>query len=85
MREIAQEFPVVPRSAFAPHEAHFHLPLEDLGLPADAPFQAHELVSGERHLWRGPAQHVRLDPRIEPAAIFRLERFGPGSYGTPCY
>ncbi len=76
---------VINLDPFAPHEARVNLPLEDLGLSADAPFQAHELVSGERHLWRGATQHVRLDPGIEPAAIFRLERFGPRAYGTPCY
>ena len=70
---------------FAPHEARVRLPLEALGIAADESFQAHELISDERHLWRGPAQRVRLDPRAEPAAIFRLERFGQRTYGTPCY
>ena len=61
------------------------LPLETLGIEADESYQAHDLISDERHLWRGPAQRVRLDPRAEPAAILRLERFGQRTYGTPCY
>jgi len=43
------------------------------------------MVADQRHLWRGPTQRVRLDPGVEPAAIFRLERFGQRGYGTPCY
>ena len=48
---------------FAPHEARVRVPLETLGIAADESFQAHDLISDERHLWRGPAQRVRLDPR----------------------
>jgi starch synthase (maltosyl-transferring) len=70
---------------FAPHEARVSLPLAALGIGADESFQAHEMVADQRHLWRGPIQRVRLDPQAEPAAIFRLERFGQRAYGTPCY
>jgi starch synthase (maltosyl-transferring) len=70
---------------FAPHESRVRLPLEALGIAADESFQAHEMISDQRHLWRGSTQRIRLDPREEPAAIFRLERFGPRAYGTPCY
>ena len=70
---------------FAPHEARVRLPLEDLGIGLDESFQAHELITETRHLWKGPTQRIRLDPAVEPAAIFRLERFGQRAYGTPCY
>jgi starch synthase (maltosyl-transferring) len=76
---------VVNLDPFGAHEARLWLPLETLGIGSDESFQAHELVTDARHLWRGPAQHVHLDPRVEPAAIFRLERFGQRAYGTPCY
>ena len=76
---------VVNLDPFGAHEARLWLPLETLGIGSDESFQAHELVTDARHLWRGPAQHVRLDPQVEPAAIFRLERFGQRAYGTPCY
>ena len=78
-------FVAVNLDPFAPHEARVGLPLETLGIEADESYQAHDLISDERHLWRGPAQRVRLDPRAEPAAILRLERFGQRTYGTPCY
>jgi starch synthase (maltosyl-transferring) len=70
---------------FAPHEAQVRLPLDALGIRADESFQAHELVTDARHLWRGHTQPIRLDPRVEPAAIFRIQRFGQRAYGTPCY
>jgi starch synthase (maltosyl-transferring) len=70
---------------FAARESEVRVPLEALGVGADEPFQAHELISDERRLWRGPVQRIRLDPREEPAAIFRLERFAQRAYGTPCY
>jgi starch synthase (maltosyl-transferring) len=70
---------------FAAHEARVRLPLDALGIATDESFQATELIAGERHLWWGGTQHLRLDPRTEPAAIFHLERFGQRAYGTPCY
>jgi starch synthase (maltosyl-transferring) len=70
---------------FAPHESRVRIPLEGLGIGPDETFQAHELLTDTRHLWKGPAQRVRLDPGVEPAAIFRLDRLGRQAYGTPCY
>jgi starch synthase (maltosyl-transferring) len=70
---------------FAAHETQVRLPLDALGIAADESFQATDMIADERHLWRGPMQRVRLDPRTEPAAIFRLERLGQRAYGTPCY
>jgi starch synthase (maltosyl-transferring) len=60
---------------FEAHEATLHLPMERLGLPADGRIQVHELLTDQRQLWRGPAHTVRLDPRDEPAAIFRVAAF----------
>lgn len=45
-----------------------------LGLPADAPFQVHDLLSGARYLWQGPRNYVALDPNHSPAHIFRIRR-----------
>ncbi|HLE43476.1 MAG TPA: hypothetical protein VJB36_05640 [Methylomirabilota bacterium] len=70
---------------FEPHEARVRLPLTDLAIGPEERFQAHELIADQRHLWRGAEQAIRLDPRVEPAAIFRVERFPHRDYGTPCY
>jgi starch synthase (maltosyl-transferring) len=50
------------------------LPLGALGLDAGQAFQAHDLLSGARFLWRGARNYVSLDPQTAPAHIFRLRR-----------
>ncbi|HSD50136.1 MAG TPA: alpha-1,4-glucan--maltose-1-phosphate maltosyltransferase [Candidatus Methylomirabilis sp.] len=70
---------------FETHQAQVQLPLAELGIGPEERFQVHELITDERHLWKGPVQSIRLDPREEPAAIFRLSRFPHKDYGTPCY
>jgi starch synthase (maltosyl-transferring) len=70
---------------FEPHEARVQLPLELFGVGAEERFGAHELLTDTRHLWKGAAQTVRLDPQRDPAVIFRIERFPHREYGTPCY
>ena len=70
---------------FEPHQALARLPLADLGIGADERFQVHELITDVRHLWKGSVQTIRLDPREEPAMIFRVNRFPHKDYGTPCF
>jgi starch synthase (maltosyl-transferring) len=50
------------------------LPLADLGIEREHPFQAHDLLGEGRFLWNGPHNFVELDPRICPAHIFRLRK-----------
>jgi starch synthase (maltosyl-transferring) len=60
-----------------PHHAQsgwIELPLEELGVPGDAAYQAHDLLSGARFLWQGPRNFVRLDPVASPVHILRLRR-----------
>ena len=51
-----------------------NLPLDDLGLERDRPYQAHELISGARYLWNGPRNFVEINPHSMPAQIFRFRR-----------
>ncbi|HEX6587907.1 MAG TPA: alpha-1,4-glucan--maltose-1-phosphate maltosyltransferase [Longimicrobiales bacterium] len=50
------------------------LPLEDLGIDPDEPFQVHDLLGGARYTWRGHRNFVELNPHVLPAHIFRIER-----------
>ena len=52
---------------------------------ADDAFEAEDLLTGRRHLWRGIEQRVRLDPQSRPAAIFRISPFRHVDYRTPCF
>ncbi|MBI3455419.1 MAG: alpha-1,4-glucan--maltose-1-phosphate maltosyltransferase [Candidatus Rokubacteria bacterium] len=70
---------------FEAHEARLRLPLLELGIGPEERFQVRELITDQRHLWRGPIQAIRLDPRAEPAAIFHISRFPRKEYADPCY
>jgi starch synthase (maltosyl-transferring) len=50
------------------------LDLAALGVGPDESFQAHDLLSDGRYLWRGRRNYVELDPRVCPAHVFRLRR-----------
>jgi len=45
-----------------------------MGIAEVETFRAVELFTGEEHRWRGARQRLRLDPEVNPAAIFRVER-----------
>ncbi|MCK6457294.1 MAG: alpha-1,4-glucan--maltose-1-phosphate maltosyltransferase [Phycisphaerae bacterium] len=64
-----------------PHDAadaHLPVPLDELRLPVDLPFDVEDVLTGERFTWRGPRSYVRLDPAERVAHIFRILR-PPGS------
>jgi starch synthase (maltosyl-transferring) len=48
------------------------LPLAELGLAADRPYHAHDLLGGETFTWQGDRNFVRLDPEHLPAHILRI-------------
>ena len=46
------------------------LPLDDLGLDHEQPYQVHDLLSDVRYLWHGGRNYVELNPLVVPAHIF---------------
>lgn len=48
------------------------LDLEALGLSPGIAFQAHDLLSGARYLWRDARNYISLDPEHSPAHILRI-------------
>ncbi len=50
------------------------LPLDELGIDGEHPYQVHDLLSDARFLWHGPRNYVELNPAVIPAHIFRLRR-----------
>jgi starch synthase (maltosyl-transferring) len=58
----------------AEHASLVDVPLDALGLREDEPYWMHELLRGERYRWQGRRGYVKLDPAVEGAQIFRLER-----------
>ena len=58
-----------------PHTARafsFELPLWEFGLADHDALQIEDLFSGASWQWRGKLQQLRLDPAVNPAAIWRL-------------
>ncbi|POA58169.1 MULTISPECIES: alpha-1,4-glucan--maltose-1-phosphate maltosyltransferase [unclassified Pseudomonas] len=56
---------------FNPQEAHFELPLWEMGLPDDAATQGEDLMNGHRWTWYGKVQFMRLEP-AQPFGIWRI-------------
>ncbi len=50
------------------------LPLEQLGVADEQPYQLHDLLSDARYVWQGPRNFVELNPHVMPAHIFRVRR-----------
>jgi starch synthase (maltosyl-transferring) len=48
------------------------LPLADLGLPLDGPYQAHDLLTDAHYFWGGPRNFVQLDPYGGPTHVLHL-------------
>jgi len=58
-----------------PHHAQsgfLDIDLGAVGLVAGQTFQAHDLLSGARYLWKGSRNYVALDPQHANAHIFRI-------------
>ncbi|GAB7530150.1 alpha-1,4-glucan--maltose-1-phosphate maltosyltransferase [Pseudomonas sp. 3A(2025)] len=53
-------------------EAHFELPLWEMGLPDDAQTQGEDLMTGHRWTWYGKTQWMRIDPHYQPFGIWRI-------------
>ena len=57
---------------FAAHDPVLWLPTGDYGIADDQPYEVEELLGATQQTWRGSPHRWRLDPQINPAAIFRL-------------
>jgi starch synthase (maltosyl-transferring) len=59
------------------HEANIHVPISELGLAEGQPYEVEDLLTGERFVWRGSKNYIRLDPVEKIGHVFRL--IGPRS------
>jgi len=62
-------------SPFQYHEAHLRIPIAALGIRPEDTYQLHNLITGRRDLMIGDSYIVKLDPQVEPAAIFAVRRW----------
>ncbi|WP_284352496.1 alpha-1,4-glucan--maltose-1-phosphate maltosyltransferase [Roseisolibacter agri] len=63
-----------PRQA---HASIVHVPIADMNIADDEPYEVEDLLTGARYTWRGVRNYVRLDPAHEPAHVLRVEARPP--------
>ncbi len=77
-------FVAVNLDPFDVHEAVLHFPLAEMGVPEGETFEVEELLGGGHHLWRGAEHRQRLDPQVNPAAVFRITVWRSVGWREPC-
>ncbi len=60
---------------FQAHEARLQIPIGSFGIKPDETYQLHNLLTNQRDLVKGETYSVRLDPQVEPAAIYAVRRW----------
>jgi starch synthase (maltosyl-transferring) len=66
---------VVNLDPWQAHDSFIHVPVADFGWLEGDTYQVHDLITGQRFLWRGSHNFVKLDPHHSPAHIFRVRRW----------
>ncbi len=59
---------------FRAQQGRVTVPVEEFGLPSDGEYRVRELITDRVYTWQGRENYVRLDPSLEPAYIFRIEK-----------
>ncbi|HUE95052.1 MAG TPA: hypothetical protein VMN39_00240, partial [Longimicrobiaceae bacterium] len=67
-------FIAVNLDPFEPHDVTLFFPMTVIGVGEHETWEAEELLTGGRHLWRGSHQNVCLDPE-SPARVWRVRRW----------
>ncbi|MFH1821248.1 MAG: alpha-1,4-glucan--maltose-1-phosphate maltosyltransferase [Methanobacteriota archaeon] len=65
---------VVNLDPFHKQSGQVRVPIYELGIALDSPYLVHDLLSGNKYIWRGEWNYVELNPQLMPAHIFRVYR-----------
>ena len=68
-------FIAVNLDPFKTHESVISIPIQELGITEKETYELHNLITDERILCKGEQHRVTLDPEVEPAHIYRLEKW----------
>jgi starch synthase (maltosyl-transferring) len=63
----------------AVQEADVEIPLWEWKLPDSGSVEVEDLLTSRRFAWTGKTQHVRLDPKVMPYALWRIAPPGGGA------
>ncbi|MEP6698510.1 MAG: alpha-1,4-glucan--maltose-1-phosphate maltosyltransferase [Verrucomicrobiota bacterium] len=61
-----------------PQNSYVQIPIEEFGPMDSDAYQVHDLLTDAKHIWRGNRNYIALDPRKQPAHIFRVRRWLTG-------
>jgi len=50
------------------------LPLDELEIPLDRPYEAEDLMTGDRYMWQGARNYVELNPAFRSGHILKIHR-----------
>ncbi len=50
------------------------IPVQELDIPDDRPYLAHELLSNDKYIWQGEWNYLELNPKLVPAHILQIRR-----------
>ncbi|MFH1061366.1 MAG: alpha-1,4-glucan--maltose-1-phosphate maltosyltransferase [Candidatus Omnitrophota bacterium] len=50
------------------------IPVDEFGIDKQQEYLAHDLLSGDKYLWKGSVNYIELDPQRSPAHIIQIKR-----------
>jgi starch synthase (maltosyl-transferring) len=65
---------VVNLDPHAVHETMVEVPIGELGIGPNEPYEMSDLLTGARYTWRGAKNYVRLDPTERVGHVFKVSR-----------
>jgi starch synthase (maltosyl-transferring) len=65
---------VVNLDPHAMHETMVEVPIGELGIGPNEPYEMSDLLTGVRYTWRGAKNYVRLDPTERVGHVFKVSR-----------
>ncbi len=65
---------VVNLNPFETRETLVHAPPWDLGVGEHEPYIVHDIVTAQSYSWRGATNYVKLNPHVQPAHVFLIQR-----------
>ncbi|MES1178166.1 MAG: alpha-1,4-glucan--maltose-1-phosphate maltosyltransferase [Myxococcales bacterium] len=65
---------VVNLDPHAVHETMIEVPLHELGIGPDEPYEMADLLTGARYTWRGARNYVKLDPAERVGHVFKVSK-----------
>ena len=59
---------------FLKQDSWVYVPIAQFGIAPDDNYQVHDLITGRTYFWKGERNYVELDPNLEPANVFTIQK-----------